>query len=322
MNKPHVSVIMPVYNAEAYLPQAIKSILGQSFADFELIIINDGSADKSLGIINTFAKQDGRIKVISRSNKGLINTLNEGISKARGQYIARQDADDISQPTRLQRQIAYLKTHPGIGLLGTNIEVIDDSGRIVPRHIAFVDLLTNPSDLKLAEIFSNQFAHGSIMAKAALLKENKYNPAYKHAEDYELWSRLARRVKVANLKEALYQWRLHETGVTSSHSSEMRNQALRITRREFQYYLAHKAKYRFTFHPFSMRSGLVAYLSRKSSLYRNMALMYVYAGQRRRAVPKILISILHKPWGKKSYAFLYTIVKDRQAALALEYELY
>jgi glycosyltransferase involved in cell wall biosynthesis len=314
---------MPVYNAGEYVGDAIESILAQSYKNFELIIINDGSRDKSHGIISEFAVKDKRIQLISRANKGLIASLNEGLDTARGDFIARQDADDISLPGRLQAQVDFLQKHPEIGLLGTNIEVINEKGDKVSKKIANVDFLTSPDDLKLAEVFSNQFAHGSIMAKAALLKMSRYDRNYKHAEDFELWSRISHHSQIANLKEPLYQWRLHQSGVTSANTSEMTSKAVAIAGREFDYYLEHKADYQFfSFHPFSMRGGVKTYLLRKSSLYRDMAYMYTRHGSRRKALPIVVLAILHSPWLKKNYRFLFRLMASRQKALSLEYELF
>jgi glycosyltransferase involved in cell wall biosynthesis len=299
-----VSVIMSVYNAEQYLAQAIESILEQSYSNFEFIILNDGSTDNSHDIVKKYAAKDKRIQLISRPNKGLIASLNEGLDEARGDFIARQDADDISLPERLQAQVDFLQNHPEIGLLGTNIEVINEKGDKVSKKVANVDFLTSPDDLKLAEVFSNQFAHGSIMVKSALLKTSLYDRDYKHAEDFELWSRISHHSQIANLKEPLYLWRLHQSGVTSANTSEMTSKAMAIAGREFDYYLEHKSDYQFfSFHPFSMRGGIKSYLLRKSSLYRDMATMYTRHGSRRKALPIVVLAILHSPWLKKKLPF-------------------
>lgn len=323
MKKPQVTVLMPVYNAARFLAEAIKSILGQSFTDFEFLIINDGSTDKSLDIIKQFAVQDKRIKIINRKNKGLVASLNEGVGLAKGKYIARQDADDISLPARLEQQLEYLENHPDTGLLGTNLKVIDEKGEQVPPSIANVDLLTSPDDLKLAEIFSNQFAHGSVIVRTDLIKESNYDDSYKHAEDYDLWTRISHKTALANLKEPLYVWRFHEKGVTATKSAAMKAQAFKVVSREFQYYLTHKSEYKFfSFHPFSMRGGVRAYLSRKSSVYRDMAILYGRHGLRRRAVFVILLAALHAPWLTKNYRHLFLTIASRDRALAIEYELF
>jgi glycosyltransferase involved in cell wall biosynthesis len=323
MNKPLVSVILPVFNAGRLLSEAIESILNQTLQDIEIIIINDGSTDGSLGIIKKFAEKDKRIIVISHRNKGLVPVLNEALEMARGEFIARQDADDISLPFRLEKQITFLQKNPKVGLVGTNMAVINNEGKRVNRKIAYVDFLTQPDDLKLAEIFSNQFAHGSIVIRRETIGDERYDHDYKYAEDYDFWSRLSRRSKVANLQEPLYNWRLHEEGITSHHASEMTNQALRIARREFEHYLDHKDEYKFfSLHPFSMRGGLKSYLKRKNAVYRDMALMYCHHGMRRQSLPILLLAVAHAPWIGKNYRQLLATLLSRDKVLAFDYELF
>jgi len=127
MNNPLISVVLSVYNAEKYLVEAIKSILNQTFKDFEFIIINDGSTDKSLEIIESYQKEDERIILISRENKGLIASLNEGIEKAKGKYIVRMDADDISLSTRFEEQVKIMEENQNIGLCGTSVIVFGNN---------------------------------------------------------------------------------------------------------------------------------------------------------------------------------------------------
>ena len=323
MNEPLVSVILPVFNAGKQLEEAIESILNQTIQNLELIIINVGSTDDSLDIIKTFAHKDRRIRFISRPNKGLVFTLNELVELAEGEYIARQDSDDISMPKRLEKQISFLRQHPRVGFVGSNIVVIDNMSNRVSKRVANVDFLTHPDDLKLAEVFSNQFAHGSIVMRASVMKGLKYDPDYKHAEDYDLWARLSRASMMANLKEPLYYWRLHGKGVTSTYSSEMTNQALKIAQREFKYYLSHKNEYKFfSFHPFSMRSGVKAYLHRKSAIYRDMAILYCRSGMRRRALPIIVVATLHTPWVSQNYLQFLITLRSRDKAIDLNYELF
>lgn len=323
MNQPLVSVIMSVYNAEAFLSEAIDSILGQTYPNFEFIIINDGSTDKSKDIINHYAHLDKRIKVIERPNKGLVASLNEALAIARGKYVARQDADDISLPERFDRQISFLEANTSIGLVGSNIAVIDDQGKPVPKHIVNIDFFTSPDDLKLAEVFFNQFGHGSVMGKADLLQNLAYDPAYIHAEDYDLWARLSHHAHLANLKEPLYKWRFHNEGITSSHSQAMQNQTENIVTREFQYYLSHKSEYKFfSFKPFSMRGGIRSYLAWKARLYKCMAFMYARHGLRRRAIPIFLLAFIHAPWLKNIYRCFFATLRGRQALDKIGYDIY
>src|SRR5213082_3006291 len=128
---PVVSVLMPVYNAQRYLPAAVESILGQTFRDFEFIIIDDGSTDRSGEILRKFAAEDPRIKLISRPNTGYVVALNEALSCASGEFVARMDADDISLPTRFERQVAYLREHTDCVLVGTNVITMDSDGAMI-----------------------------------------------------------------------------------------------------------------------------------------------------------------------------------------------
>src|SRR4051812_26679567 len=122
---PTVSVLMAVYNGEQYLREAVNSILSQTFKDFEFIIIDDGSTDRSPELLASYARADSRVKLISRPNKGLTKSLNEGLHAARGEFVARMDGDDISLPERFERQVSYLREHPEVVLVGSRVEFID-----------------------------------------------------------------------------------------------------------------------------------------------------------------------------------------------------
>ncbi len=133
---PKVSVIMSVYNGDKYLREAIESILNQTFTDFEFIIVNDGSTDNSLEIIESY--DDERIKTINnKKNIGLTKSLNKALKFAKGKYIARQDADDVSLPNRFEKQVEYLDSHPEVALVGTSVYLIDENGKIIGKRIAF-----------------------------------------------------------------------------------------------------------------------------------------------------------------------------------------
>src|SRR5207237_7493623 len=129
LQAPRVSVLLPVWNGEAFLEQAMESILRQTLSSFELIVIDDGSTDRTAAIADEFASRDDRVRVLRRPHEGLSATLNAGIAAARGEYVARMDADDISVPDRLQKQVAYLDAHPGSVALGTWIEVLAEETR-------------------------------------------------------------------------------------------------------------------------------------------------------------------------------------------------
>lgn len=204
-----VSILMPVYNAERYLAQAIKSVLAQSFTDWELILINDGSIDKSESIIKQF--EDDRIYYLKNtSNIGLIKTLNKGIDLCQGKYIARMDADDISHPDRLKKQVDFMENNPNYLMCGTDAAVIDNNNTRTGR----IRNLTRNSLLKINLLFSTPFIHPSVMIKNEVLKQNKYDESYKHVEDFELWCRIAKLGKIANIQKDLIDYRWHNTNVS------------------------------------------------------------------------------------------------------------
>src|ERR1700680_300023 len=129
MNSPKVSVVMSVFNGQTFLSEAIESILGQTFRDFEFLIIDDGSTDRTAEILSTIAQSDGRIQIVSRSNKGRAISLNVGINLAAGKYIGRMDADDVALPRRLEQQVTFMEQHPGVVLLGGAVELISAAGQ-------------------------------------------------------------------------------------------------------------------------------------------------------------------------------------------------
>ena len=200
MTYPQVSVVLSVHNGAADLPKAIDTILSQSFTDFELIAINNGSSDGTAAVLDGL--RDARVRVVHQVDMGLAAALNRGISLARGRYIARQDHDDWAKPTRLQKQVAFLEAHPDCALVGTRAEIWVGDRRTKRMH----DHPTDDAALQFDLLFDNPFVHSSIMLrKSALDLVGPYttDPARQPPEDYELWSRIARRYRVANLPERL-----------------------------------------------------------------------------------------------------------------------
>jgi glycosyltransferase involved in cell wall biosynthesis len=214
---PKISVLLPVYNAEPYLAETIDSVLAQTFSDFELIIINDGSTDRSADIIRSYS--DKRIRFIEQQNMGLSATLNKGIALARGEYIARQDNDDISLPERFRKQADYLDAHPSAMLLGTSAEIIDDKGCRTGRTL---DHQKSSVGLKYNLLFNNPFVHSSVMfRKAVIVSAGDYRVNNDFFEDYDLWSRIARVGDVANLKERLLLYREVQSSMSRTTSDYM-----------------------------------------------------------------------------------------------------
>jgi hypothetical protein len=204
MNKqdgaPTVSVVLSVKNGGRDLPQALGTILNQLFTDFELIAINNGSTDETRAYLDSIA--DPRVRVFHQEDAGLAAALNRGISLARGRYIARQDHDDLADPSRIAKQVELLDTHPEHALVGTRAQIwIGDTptGR-------FHDHPTEDTELRFGLLFNNYFVHSSVMMRKAALDEvgvYTTDRSRQPPEDYELWSRIARRFRVANLPERL-----------------------------------------------------------------------------------------------------------------------
>lgn len=203
-NTPALSVVMSVYNGERYLRESIESILNQTYRDFEFIIIDDGSNDRSSNIIDQYGKADNRIIVIHHQNIGLTRSLNKGIAIAKGDYIARQDADDVSFLDRLEKQMAFLKNHPGVVLCGTWFEEIsEENGKRIRRYPVKDTILRK--NLK----YTNQFCHPSVIfKKSAFFQAGKYDEKFQTGQDFELWIRLADRGDIVNLTEVLVRRRI------------------------------------------------------------------------------------------------------------------
>jgi glycosyltransferase involved in cell wall biosynthesis len=202
-NLPRVTVLMPVFNGAPYLAEAIRSILHQTFTDFEFLIIDDGSTDESVAVIHGF--HDPRIHLVhNETNLGLVASLNKGLELAQGEYIARMDQDDISRLERLACQVRYMDAHPQIGVCGSWVQFI-------PKANNYVWKLPEKSE----EILCWQFhtvgvAHPSVMMRRRLFEEHRllYDPQYRHIEDYELWGRAIRYMDFANIQKVLLDYRI------------------------------------------------------------------------------------------------------------------
>lgn len=210
-----ISVVMSVYNCERYLELAIESVLNQTFGDFEFIIINDGSTDGTSAILDRYEQLHDRISVYRQDNQGLIPSLNRGCRIARGKYIARMDADDISLPERFARQLSHLETHPQIGVLGTRVEYIDEGGLAQGKW----RVPTSASLTRWSLLFGNSLAHPSVMMRRGVIERlGFYRPCALHVEDYDLWVRASEVTEIANIPDILLQRRYWEGSICSRHS--------------------------------------------------------------------------------------------------------
>jgi len=210
---PRISVIMPVYNAEKFLSESIDSILRQTFSDFEFIIINDGSTDSSQKIVDSYAKRDDRIKVHKQTNHGVVFTANKAIDLARGDYIARIDADDVAMPDRLQQQFDLLEKNQNAVLVCSDFEIFSDSGEFRYREVVPPD-----SDaIKQLLYIRNPIANGStLIRKSALVEVGLFDNVF--AEDFHMWMKLMEKGDFLSTGTMLYRWRMNPTGLTLSNN--------------------------------------------------------------------------------------------------------
>jgi glycosyltransferase involved in cell wall biosynthesis len=220
---PRISVLIAVYNAQHYVAAAVESILQQSFRNFELLIIDDGSRDRSLKILQEYAAKDSRIQVISRENQGVPKTRNELLAMAQGEFVAVMDADDIALPNRLADEVTFLDQHPEVVCVGGAQDLIDEAG----RFLTCLQLPQTNAEIQQAALAG----HGSIchpaamIRRTALLEVGGYNETMDLAEDLDLWLRLGEIGELANLPQPVIRYRLHSTSISEQHCREQRQEA-------------------------------------------------------------------------------------------------
>lgn len=226
MKTPKISVVMSVYNGEAYLERAVRSVLAQTEGDFELLAVNDCSTDSSLEILNRLAAEDGRIRVLNNDkNLRLPASLNRAISQARGEFIARMDADDLCLPQRLERQLAFFAEHPETDLVSCRFMTLKNgklrSGGCGGRSDA--------DAVSALLLFTNPILHPGVMARSAVMKENPYDTSLTCTEDLELWCRLVKKgFCCAVQREYLMIYRLHDKQITATTKTRQKTEVLRI----------------------------------------------------------------------------------------------
>ncbi|MCC5632355.1 glycosyltransferase [Nostoc sphaeroides CHAB 2801] len=214
---PKVTVLMAVHNGECFLQETIDSILAQTFQDFEFLIINDGSRDRTKEIIQSY--DDSRIRLVDNEhNLGLTRSLNKGLELAKGEFIARQDADDISEPERLAKQVAFLETHSKVALVGTWYKEIDAEGKPITNG----NLPCDYTQIRWHLLFYCPFVHSAVMLRKSkvLEKIGFYNEALCYSMDYEFWLRIARHLPVANLDEYLIKLRVNPHSMTATYGEK------------------------------------------------------------------------------------------------------
>jgi glycosyltransferase involved in cell wall biosynthesis len=227
MSNPEVTILLPVYNGEKYLKEAIDSILAQTFTNFEVIIIDDNSNDRSRAI--TASCQDPRLRTINNEQRaGLTQSLNQGLRMARGRYIARMDADDIAAPERLEKEVRFLDDHPDIAVVGSAISLINDTG----EEIGSYTYPQTSGQIRWCMLFFNPVAHPTVMMRKDVINQvGGYNEKIWYVEDYELWCRMTPIAKFWNLKDKLVYHRMHKGKVSIIHAIDQANFTDEVARR-------------------------------------------------------------------------------------------
>jgi len=235
-NEPAVTVLMPVYNGERFLREAVESILQQTWTDFEFLIVDDGSTDHTREIINSY--NDARIRVLDqRANIGLAKSLNHGLRAARGPLVARQDADDRSHPERLAAQVEFMHAHREVTLLGTQVRVLNKHRR-ASRRPGWERAVTN-SAIRFQLLFDNPFIHTSVMFRRDVVWQelDGYDETLPTGEDFDLWSRIAARYTVGNLPATLVDYRFHDSSVSARYDETHLERSSSIVAANLRHYL-------------------------------------------------------------------------------------
>ena len=223
---PKVTVLMPVYNGERFLRDAIESMLRQTFDDFELLIVNDGSTDGSRDLIRSYADQ--RIRLVEHEkNRGIVASLNTGIECACGEYLARMDADDVSLPHRLDAQVAFMEVHPEVGVCGGWMRTID-------AHEALWQAAEWHEQIKIALLFTSAIFHPVAMMRMRLLTRNRYDEDFLHVEDYRLWLTLVEQTQLHNLQDVLLLHRIHHGNIGAKYAELQKVNADRCRAEQLQ----------------------------------------------------------------------------------------
>ncbi len=217
MTQTTLSIVMPAYNAAAYIREAVGSILSQSFRDFELIVVDDGSTDNSMEVVRGFG--DKRIRILQNTtNRGIVYSRNRGNAAARGRYLAPFDADDVARADKFEKQLAFLDAHPEYGMIGSWARLIDARGRVMRQKWK---VNAPPERIPAILLFRNYFVQSSVVIRREAIPGEGYAEGYDAVEDYRMWAEVARQHKVWNYPAFLLQYRIHQQGITKRESDQM-----------------------------------------------------------------------------------------------------
>ena len=295
-----VSVLMPVFNAERYVEAAVRSVLGQTFCDFELLVIDDGSTDGSLPILKMMASLDPRIHLKSRSNQGLIATLNELISLSSCALLARMDADDVCRPRRFERQVQFLDSHPGVAAVGSKVLFIDPDG--LPLMEAVNCFSHEQIDAELLKPGLGM-VHPSVMVRAdACAGIGGFRAQYRHAEDLDFFLRLAEFGQLANLAEIQLDYRVHPSSVSHRFFVEQAAAAARA--------VADALKRRSVDHPAATWSFSPEPIETIGQLHRKWTWWALFAGNLKTARRHARLALAAEPLNPENLRVMACVARD------------
>lgn len=221
---------MAAYNAAPYIAESIQSVLDQTFSDFELLIVNDGSVDNTVSIIKSF--QDSRIRLIENdSNKGIPYTRNVALTEANGELIAILDSDDISHPQRLKLQVDQMDQDPELAVLGSWAKIIDSKGNLNDNTLR---VHTDSDKIKVTLLFENTLVHSSVIMRTEILRKVGGYPNHQIAQDYGLFCKIAEHYKIKNLPRFLVQYRIHHNNVSKTKSASLKTELLKIKKKQLK----------------------------------------------------------------------------------------
>jgi len=233
MSEPVVTVLLPVFNGRPFLEQAVRSVLSQTYEALDVLVIDDGSTDSSPEILERLRLEDSRLRFVTRENRGLIATLNEGLALARGSLVARMDADDVCYPDRIARQVEAFRSDPSLGLCATGFDLVFDGDRV---EIFTAGERWADEDLPSISLFFTAFRHSTVMFNRPVLGPDvlHYAPECPHAEDFDLFGRITAEHPARLIRDSLLAYRTHEASVTSLHVRTMRRTHLRVVQRNLR----------------------------------------------------------------------------------------
>ncbi|MDD5349310.1 MAG: glycosyltransferase [Chthoniobacteraceae bacterium] len=302
---PTISVVLPVHNAARYLAQAVESVLAQTFRDFELIAVDDGSTDRSPDLLRRFAQRDPRVRVLSRPNTGIVGALNDGLAAARGRYIARMDGDDVADPARFERQLAYLEAAPDCVALGTAVRFTDPEGRPLKAYRPPAGHDAIRAELSWGN--GGALVHPTVIfRREALAACGGYRQPFLFIEDLDLYVRLLRFGRLANLGDILLSYRQHPRSVNHiiGDRSALTAEIIAPLRREMGLPpLAAEAV-----------AGTIAFPAGVAACRRKWALDAAEGGNQRAALANALLAVRRNPLEKANWSCLHYVLGLRRQA--------